>query len=215
MDIKFKKLSRPVMEKKVKSGEITKELFNEMVSAGLISKGRRIWKSRKVTAKDGTLASMQGPRFTFTTINKDGKKVKKTLDESLYTDEMREFMAQVAAIFDQISHPVTTERVYKRQMNEREPFDDNLLYTVDGELMNQVLKLLRALDIIEKGTKGSHHRGVLRYMIKSIIQVSNFPTGESVDDDDIDYIEFENWLWKNGMRLPNDEDPNNPYPNED
>ena len=52
-------------------------------------------------------------------------------------------------------------------------------------------------------------------MIKSIIQVSNFPTGEAVDDDDTDYIEFENWLWKNGRRLPNDEDPNNPYPNED
>ena len=103
----------------------------------------------------------------------------------------------------------------ENKMNEREPFDDNLLYTVDGELMNQVLKLLRALDIIEKGTKGSHHRGVLRYMIKSIIQVSNWPTGETVDDDDIDYIEFENWLWKNGIRLPNDEDPKNPYPNED
>ena len=58
-------------------------------------------------------------------------------------------------------------------MNEREPFDDNLLYTVDGELMNQVLKLLT--DIIEKGQRGTHHRGVLRYMIKSIIQVSNFP----------------------------------------
>ena len=42
----------------------------------------------------------------------------------------------------------------ENKMNEREPFDDNLLYTVDGELMNQVLKLLRALDIIEKGTKG-------------------------------------------------------------
>ena len=52
-------------------------------------------------------------------------------------------------------------------------------------------------------------------MIKSIIQVSNWPTGEAVDDDDIDYIEFENWLWKNGIRLPNDEDPHNPYPNED
>ena len=113
-DIKFKKLSRPVMEKKVKNGEITQELFNEMVAAGLISKGRRIWKSRKVTAKDGTLASMQGPRFTFTTINKDGKKTKKTLDESLYTDEMRGFIAQVAGLFDEISHPVTTERVYKR-----------------------------------------------------------------------------------------------------
>ena len=59
-------------------------------------------------------------------------------------------------------------------MNEREPFDDNLLYTVDGELMNQVLKLLTALDIIEKGQRGTHHRGVLRYMIKSIIQVSYF-----------------------------------------
>ena len=98
----------------VKNGEITKELFNQMVESNLVTKGRRIWKSRKVTAKDGTLASMQGPRFTFTTINKDGKKVKKTLDESLYTDEMRGFMAQVAALFDEISHPVTTERVYKR-----------------------------------------------------------------------------------------------------
>ena len=103
----------------------------------------------------------------------------------------------------------------ENKMNEYEPFDDNLLYTVDGELMNQILKLLRALDIIEQGQKGSHHRGVLKYMVKSIIQVSNWPTGEAVDDDDMDYIELENWLWKNGIKLPNDEDPNNPYPNED
>ncbi len=99
-------------------------------------------------------------------------------------------------------------------MNEREPFEDDLLYVVDGELMNHILKLLRALDIIEKGQKGSHHKGVIRYMIKSIIQVSNHPTGESIDDEDLDYVEFENWLWKNGIRLPNEEDPNNPYPNE-
>ena len=32
---------------------------------------------------------------------------------------------------------------------------------------------------------------------------------------ELDYIEFENWLWKNGIRLPNEEDPNNPYPKED
>ena len=56
---------------------------------------------------------MQMPRFTLT-ITKDGKKVKKTVDESLYTDEMREFMAKVAAAYEQISHQVTTERVYKR-----------------------------------------------------------------------------------------------------
>tara|TARA_B100002019_G_scaffold247326_1_gene225668 strand:+ start:779 stop:1090 length:312 start_codon:yes stop_codon:yes gene_type:complete len=99
-------------------------------------------------------------------------------------------------------------------MNEKKPFDDKLLYVVDGELMNHILKLLRALDIIEKGQRGKHHRGVLKYMIKSIIQVSNHPTGESLEED-LDYIEFENWLWENGMRLPNDEDPNNPYPNED
>ena len=102
----------------------------------------------------------------------------------------------------------------ENKMNERKPFDDKLLYVVDGELMNHVLKLLRALDIIEKGTKGTHHRSVLRYMIKSIIQVSNYPTGEAVDDEDLDYVEFENLLWKNGIRLPNEEDPNNPYPNE-
>ena len=113
MDIKFKKLSRPVMEKKVKRGEVTQELFNEMVSAGLISKGRRVWKSKKVTLNNGETASMQMPRFTLT-ITKDGKKVKKTVDESLYTDEMREFMAKVAAAYEQISHQVTTERVYKR-----------------------------------------------------------------------------------------------------
>ena len=100
------------------------------------------------------------------------------------------------------------------RMNEKKPFDDNLLYVVDGELMNHVLKLLRALDIIEKGQRGTHHRGVLRYMIKSIIQVSNHPTGEALEED-LDYIEFENWLWKNGIRLPNPEDPNNPYPKED
>jgi len=114
MSILKKKLSRPILEEMVKNGEITQELFNAMVKSNLVTKGRRTWESRKVTAKDGTLTSMQMPRFTFTTINKDGKKVKKTLDESLYTDEMREFMTQVAARFEQISHPVTTERVYKR-----------------------------------------------------------------------------------------------------
>tara|TARA_B100001113_G_C21082006_1_gene610363 strand:+ start:132 stop:419 length:288 start_codon:yes stop_codon:yes gene_type:complete len=92
---------------------------------------------------------------------------------------------------------------------EDKPFDDGLLYVVDGELMNHILKLLRALDLVDAG---ANKEKVLRYLIKSIIQVSNYPTGESTDD--LDYIELENWLWKNGIRLPNDEDPRNPYPNE-
>ena len=89
-------------------------------------------------------------------------------------------------------------------------FEDDLLYVVDGELMNQLIKLLSALDIIDEGPE---KQKVLGYFIKSLIQVSNHPTGESKDE--FDYIEFENWLWNNGIRLPNEEDPNNPYPKED
>ena len=114
MDIKFKKLSRPVMEKMVKSGEITKELFNEMVSKGLISKGSRTWKSQKVTLNNGVKASMQMPRFTFTTLDKDGNKVKKTVTEDLYTVEMKKFMDETHENFQKISHEVTTERVWSR-----------------------------------------------------------------------------------------------------
>mgnify|MGYP001229893203 FL=1 len=98
----------------------------------------------------------------------------------------------------------------KNYMNwEDKPFEDEMLYVVDGELMNHILKLLRALELVDAG---DNKERVLKYLIKSIIQCSNYPTGESKGD--LDYIEFENWLWKNGIRLPNDEDPSNPYPNE-
>ena len=60
-----------------------------------------------------------------------------------------------------------------------------------------------------------HFNGVLNYMIKSIIQCSNYPPGESTFDVDVDEIEFENWLWECGIKLPNPEDPNNQYPEED
>ena len=50
-------------------------------------------------------------------------------------------------------------------------------------------------------------------MVKSIIQCSNYPTGEV--NDKIDDIEFENWLWECGIRLPNPDDPDNQYPEED
>ena len=89
-------------------------------------------------------------------------------------------------------------------------FEDDLLYVVDGELMNQLVRLLSALELIDEGAE---KQKVLGYFIKSIIQVSNHPTGEVKGE--LDYIEFENWLWRNGIRLPNPEDPNNPYPEED
>ena len=111
---KRKKLSRPMLEEMVKNGEITKELFNQMVESNLVTKGRRTWQSQKVTLNNGETASMQMPRFTLITTDKDGKKKKVTVDESLYTDEMRSFMTKTAENFSEISHTVTTERVYKR-----------------------------------------------------------------------------------------------------
>ena len=50
-------------------------------------------------------------------------------------------------------------------------------------------------------------------MMKSIVQCSNFPTGEV--NDEIDEIELENWLWECGIRLPNPDDPDNQYPEGD
>lgn len=93
------------------------------------------------------------------------------------------------------------------------PFDDELLYVVDGELLNHMVKLLGALDIIDE--KDTNKQKVLRYLLKSIIQCSNYPTGEARENDELDYIEFENMLWEMGIRLPNEEDPRSQYPKED
>jgi hypothetical protein len=96
---------------------------------------------------------------------------------------------------------------------EDKPFDDHLLYVVDGELLNHMIKIMNAFkrspDLPETYNK------VLTYVIKSIIQCVNYPTGEAISEDDIDEIEFEELLWQAGIRLPNPDDPNNQYPEED
>tara|TARA_R100001082_G_C4262022_1_gene115984 strand:- start:59 stop:370 length:312 start_codon:yes stop_codon:yes gene_type:complete len=97
---------------------------------------------------------------------------------------------------------------------EDKPFQDHLLYVVDGELLNHMIKLMKAFKLSpELEMTLPQYEKVLNYMIKSIIQCSNYPTGEEAGD--IDYIEFENWLWECGIKLPNDEDPNNQWPEED
>ena len=99
---------------------------------------------------------------------------------------------------------------------EDKPFDDELLYVVDGELLNHMIKVMKVFKMSpEISSILPEYRQVLNYMIKSIIQCSNYPTGESTFDVDMDEIEFENWLWENGIKLPNPEDPNNQYPEED
>ena len=91
---------------------------------------------------------------------------------------------------------------------EDKPFIDDMLYVVDGELLNHMLKVCKAF-----GKHSPEHLKVLNYMMKSIVQCSNFPTGEV--NDEIDEIELENWLWECGIRLPNPDDPDNQYPEED
>mgnify|MGYP005991409659 FL=1 len=99
---------------------------------------------------------------------------------------------------------------------EDKPFDDELLYVVDGELLNHIIKIMKVFKMSpEIASILPEYRQVLSYMIKSITQCSNYPTGESTFDVDMDEIEFENWLWESGIKLPNPEDPNNQYPEED
>ena len=109
------------------------------------------------------------------------------------------------------------ERIDEIKKNwEDKPFHDDLLYVVDGELLNHMIKIMKVFKMSpEISSILPEYRQVLNYMIKSIIQCSNYPTGESTFDVDVDEIEFENWLWECGIKLPNPEDPNNQYPEED
>jgi|TARA_B110000977_G_scaffold55264_1_gene75328 hypothetical protein len=105
-----------------------------------------------------------------------------------------------------------TRRVNRMKENwEDNPFHDDMLYVVDGELLNHLIRVLNAFknspDLPETYNK------VLTYILKSVIQCVNYPTGEVVDSE-FD-IEFEELLWQSGIRLPNPEDPNNQYPEED
>ena len=88
------------------------------------------------------------------------------------------------------------------------PFIDDMLYVVDGELMNHMLKICKRF-----GTMNPEYDKVLNYMIKSIIQCTNYPTGEV--NGQIDDIDFEDMLWKLGIKLPNPNDPDNQYPDDE
>ena len=104
---------------------------------------------------------------------------------------------------------------------EAKPFIDEMLYVVDGELLNHMLKICKKF-----GSENPEYEKVLNYMIKSIIQCSNYPTGEVTNDvDEMDFeaseftswdeIAFEEFLWKSGIRLPNPNDIDNQYPDEE
>jgi hypothetical protein len=93
---------------------------------------------------------------------------------------------------------------------EDKPFIDEMLYVVDGELMNHMLKICKKF-----GRKNPEYEKVLNYMIKSIIQCTNFPTGEVSSNGELDDIDFEEMLWHLGIRLPNPNDTDNQYPDDE
>ena len=84
-----------------------------------------------------------------------------------------------------------------------------MLYVVDGELMNHMLKICKSF-----GQHSPDHQKVLNYMVKSIIQCTNYPTGE-VNNGELDDIDFEEMLWHLGIKLPNPNDPDNQYPDDE
>ena len=92
---------------------------------------------------------------------------------------------------------------------EDKPFIDEMLYVVDGELLNHMLKICKKL-----GTMHPKYENVMNHMIKSIIQCSNYSTGE-VNNGELDDIDFEEMLWHLGIRLPNPNDPDNQYPDDE
>jgi hypothetical protein len=103
---------------------------------------------------------------------------------------------------------------------EAKPFIDEMLYVVDGQLLNHILKICKKF-----GSIVPEYEKVSKYMIKSIIQCSNYPTGEITGTDEMDFeaseftswdeIAFEEFLWRSGIRLPNPDDIDNPYPDEE
>ena len=93
---------------------------------------------------------------------------------------------------------------------EDKPFEDEMLYVVDGELMNHMLKICKKF-----GSIVPEYEKVLNYMIKSIIQCTNYPTGEVNSNGELDDIDFEEMLWHLGIRLPNPNDTDNQYPDEE
>ena len=88
------------------------------------------------------------------------------------------------------------------------PFLDDMLYVVDGELMNHMLKICKQF-----GNMNPEFDTVLNYMIKSIIQCTIYPTGEV--NGELDDIDFEEMLWHLGITLPNPNDPNKQYPDDE
>ena len=88
------------------------------------------------------------------------------------------------------------------------PFINDMLYVVDGELMNHMLKICKKF-----GSVNPEYETVMNHMIKSIIQCTNFPTGEVSGE--LDDIDFEEMLWHLGITLPNPNDPNNQYPDDE
>ena len=92
---------------------------------------------------------------------------------------------------------------------EDKPFIDEMLYVVDGELLNHMLKICKKF-----GSIVPEYEKVMNHMIKSIIQCSNYSTGE-VNNGELDDIDFEEMLWHLGIRLPNPNDTDNQYPDDE
>ena len=57
-----------------------------------------------------------------------------------------------------------------------ELFDEEMLYVIDGELMNKTIKVLQITGTMD--TPPKDFRGLYKFLVKALKQISNNPTGE-------------------------------------
>ena len=82
-----------------------------------------------------------------------------------------------------------------------ELFDEEMLYVIDGELMNKTIKVLQitgTMDTPPKDFKGLYH-----FLVKALKQISNNPTGEvrgKINDIDFDQFLFDLGLFRKNWK---------------
>ena len=88
----------------------------------------------------------------------------------------------------------------KRNPLDDDLFDEQMLYVIDGELMNKTIKVLQITGTMDTPPKDFH--GLYKFLVKALKQISNNPTGEirgQINDIDFDKFLFDLGLFRKKM----------------
>ena len=85
----------------------------------------------------------------------------------------------------------------KRNPLDDDLFDEQMLYVIDGELMNKTIKVLQITGTMDTPPKDFH--GLYKFLVKALKQISNNPTVEirgQINDIDFDKFLFDLGLFR-------------------